>query len=216
MIKKEYGIELIEEFIKKFKPKNKKRRGRPRSGLMTGAEVYFELFGFNFENQESYKNFSNASISMSITEAKENVSTRKGTEVKTVDKQVTEINKYAKNMDYTGFCIDFDNFRQDSNFEEWNENDLEGIHNHILNYANEREEYDNRSRSFFTKGDYRYSGIEIRLAIALFLKYKYDKIKNAHIVPKKTDNEPYDIPQQPQQPYVSQQQNNEDENDIPF
>lgn len=214
MIKKEYGIELIEEFIKKSKHNNRKRRGRPQNGLMTGAEVYFELFGLNFENQESYQNFSNASISMIITEAKENVSERKGIREKTVDKHVTEINKFAKKMDYTEFCIEFDNFRQDSNYEEWNENDLEGIDSHISFYGNEREEYDNLSKSFFIKGDKRYTVIDIKLAIALFLKYKYDKHRSAHNVPKKTDYTPHNI-QQPQ--YVPQQQNNDDdENDIPF
>jgi len=223
MIKKEYGIEAIEEFVKKSKQNNRKRRGRPRSGLMTGAEVYFELFGFNFENQESYQNFSDANITMSITEAKENVSIRKGTEVKTVDKQVTEINKYAKKIDYTEFCIEFDNFRQDRNFEEWNANDIDGMHNHILGYGNEKQEYNKNTQQYFTKGDYRYAGIDIRLAIALFLKYKYDKSKNAHKVPKKTDDTPCDIPQQQryyqpqqQQQYVPQSQNNDDKNDIPF
>lgn len=207
MIKNEYGIELIEEFIKKSK--KRKKRGRPLSGLMTGAEVYFELFGFDFENEESYKYFSNASISISITEAKENVSTRKGIEVKTVDKHITKINKYANDMNYTEFCSAFNNFHQGQNYEEWNENDLARIDNHIIDYANEREGYDNYSRISFTEGDYRYSGIERKLAIALFLKYKYDKSKNAHKVPKKTDNEPYGIPLQQQ--YVPQQQNNDDE-----
>jgi len=211
-IKKEYGIKLIEEFVKNSKKSNKKQRGRPRSGLMTGAEVYFELFGLDFENVKSYEYFYNANVAMMITEAKENVSTRKGTGVKTVDKQVTEINKYAEAMNYKEFCEEFDSFRQNSNFEEWYENDLEGIHNHILDYANERKEYDKHSLSHFTKGDYRYAGIEIRLAIALFLKYKYDKIKNAHKVPKKTDDTPDDIPQQ-QRHYVPQLQNDDD---LPF
>jgi len=202
-IKKEYGIEVIEKFVKKSKKKsNRKRRGRPRSGLMTGAEVYFELFGFNFEIQESYQNFSDASPIMIITEAKENVSIRKGTTIKTVDKQVTEINKYAKNMDYNEFCIEFENMKQNYNFYEWNANDIEGMNNHILNYGNQRQEYDNNAHQYFTKGDNRYLGIDIKLAIALFLKYKYDKLKNAHKVPKKTE--------------YTFLQNNDDEDEIPF
>lgn len=184
-IKKEYGVEFIEEFVKKSKKSNRKRRGRPRSGLMTGAEVYFELFGLDFEDEESYKYFFNASTTMIITEAKENISTKKDTTTKTVDKQVTEINKYAKEMNYKEFCEEFNSFRQDSNYEDWNSNDLEGLQNHIINYGNERKEYHTKE----IVGDYRYSGIEIKLAIALFLKYKYDKIKNAHKVPKKTEIE---------------------------
>jgi len=216
MIKKEYGIEVIEEFIKKSKQNNKKQRGRPRSGLMTGAEVYFELFGFNFENQESYKNFSIASPTMIITEAKENVSMRKGTTVGNADTQVTKFNKYAKDLDYNEFCIDFDNFRQDRSFEEFYENDLEGIHERILDYANQRQEYDNNAHQYFTKGDNRYLGIDIKLAIALFLKYKYDKAQNAHKVPKKKDDthEQYYQPQPQQQRQYVQQLQNDDE--LPF
>lgn len=215
-IKKEYGLKLIEEFIKKSKKINRKRRGRPRSGLMTGAEVYFELFGLDFEDGESYKNFFDASITMIITEAKENISTKKGTLPKTVDKQVTEINKYAKEMNYKEFCEEFNSFRQDSNYEDWNSNDLEGLQNHILNYGNEREQYNTNTLTMETVGDYRYSGIEIKLAIALFLKYKYDKIKNAHKVPKKTDNTPYVVQQQQQQQYVPQIQYYDDDEDLPF
>lgn len=218
-IKKEYGIEVIEEYIKKSKKSNKRQRGRRPSGLMTGAEVYFELFGLDFEDIESYQFFGSANVAMMITDAKEKVSERKGTRPKTVDKQVTEINKFAEKMNYKEFCKEFNSYRHDSNYEQWNRNDLEGIENHILYYANEREEYDKHLGYSTPKGDNRYLELDIKLAVALFLKNKYDKLKNAHKVPKKTDNTPHEAmeamqQQQQYQPQYQQQNNNDD--DLPF
>lgn len=218
-IKNKFGLDLIQEFVKKNTKTTKKRRGRPRSGLMTGAEVYFEIFGLDVDNQESFINFIDTTQQISITEGKKNVSSKKGTEIKTIDKHVTKFNKYANDMNYVDFYTEFDKFRHDQSYEEWHSNDYEGIKSCISYYSDEKQEYNNYTGAFYTFGDGRYKGIDFKLAIALILKYKYEKIKNAHNVPKKTDDTPDDLPPQvmQQKRYVqSKHLSDTEDEDLPF
>lgn len=190
LFKNEYGIEVLEDFIKQQKKPSKRQRGRKPSGLITGASVYYEMFGLKIDDDNTKHLFANVDQKIIITEAKENIANYNGTTDKTVDKQVGQFNKYAKEMNYESFCVEFDQFKNNQNYEEWNENDYEGLKNHILSYANEQENF----RTKEITGDYRYRGIDIRLAIALYLKYKYVNTKNAHLVPKKTEPHLPDLP----------------------
>ena len=129
VIKKDLGIEFIEQFIAKAKSETKKKRGRKASGLIAGASVYFDLFGMDINNKKSYINFMHLQLIKSITESKKTIANKRGTQEGTVDKQVTKFNKFAESMDYKDFVkeLEQDMTKNRINIEDLNDGEYEAL-----------------------------------------------------------------------------------------
>jgi len=196
-IEREHGIQIIKDFINKKTIEPEKRKGRPKSGVFTGASVYFNMYGLDINNRESYKNFIDAQQEKTITEAKKEIAEKNEIEENTADKHVTTFNKKATELNYDkfykGFVEHMNNY--DANNYDDDINNLENLKEFLKYYSVERQTHNQMTRMIEVIGDNRYFGIDIQLAIAMYLKFKYDLSKNhSNIHATHKENEYMDIP----------------------
>jgi len=158
-IAKTRGLKVIEDFIKEKRKGNRKKRGRPLSSLLTGAEVYYDMFGIDINNKDSYSNFVSTEQIKSITEAKECIADKNNILPKTVDSHVTRFNKYAENIYSFLFCEEFEEWYKTANDYGYI-NDIDKLDGYIYRY--------NKNNLI---------GQENRIIVALYLRCKYYKVK---------------------------------------
>ncbi len=155
-IKEALGMEFIEKFVKDEKKRAKPRRTKMRVRELRGAEAYFELFGLDFDNEESYKNFTNADLTLStMDEAKRNVAEKYDVQPDTIEGHITAFNKEAEKLDYIQFSDMLEKYLD--RYAYYGKSNLEMLKDAI-----------------FTIDEFnKYKKLDIRILIAFYIRYEW-------------------------------------------
>ncbi|MFK5937793.1 MAG: hypothetical protein QM497_05275 [Sulfurimonas sp.] len=160
IIKEEYGIEAIREYMRDHNGKARKTKPRINKRNDTAADIYLAMFGV-----ENLENFIDNSLTMDVTRALSYVADRREILSTTAREHKRKFDAFANEMDYQKFSFLF--------------NELYNKHYYRTDdYGDAEVLQDFTKHHFQDSKSLKYQSLDIKILIAFYLKYKHDILHN--------------------------------------
>ena len=163
IIKKEYGIEAIRDYMRDYNGKVRKTKPRINKRNDTAVDIYFAMFGV-----KNLENFIDNSLTMDVTRALSCVADSREILSTTAREHKRKFDAFANEMDYQKFSFHFNKFYNEHNYSISDYGDAEVLQDFI--------KYHFQDSKLF-----KYQNFDTKILIAFYLKYKHDILHNKDV-----------------------------------